>query len=221
MKKKAVKSVDGGPFDAILVIGPTGAGKTPLGMMLEERGFHGRRCVHFDFGSALRAAASGSRPPFLDERSFRVIQDVLATGAFLEDAYFPIACRILERFIAERSVSPDDLLVLNGLPRHRGQASNLEGRIRMRGIVWLKAGPGVVRRRIQANTGGDREGRLDDAPDRIRERMRLFRTRTRPLIAYYRKRRIPVCVLRTGVKDTAETLWKRLQRRKRANALRH
>ncbi|MCX7427258.1 MAG: hypothetical protein NTW96_16720 [Planctomycetia bacterium] len=40
--------------DAMLLLGPTGSGKTPLGDLLERRGLGGRRCVHFDFGAHLR-----------------------------------------------------------------------------------------------------------------------------------------------------------------------
>ena len=39
---------------AILLLGPTGSGKTPLGELMERRGFGGRRCRHFDLGDRLR-----------------------------------------------------------------------------------------------------------------------------------------------------------------------
>ena len=40
---------------AVLLLGPTGAGKSPLGDWLEARGLWGRPCHHFDFGANLRA----------------------------------------------------------------------------------------------------------------------------------------------------------------------
>jgi len=40
---------------AVLLLGPTGAGKTPLGEMIEARGLWGMSCLHFDFGANLRA----------------------------------------------------------------------------------------------------------------------------------------------------------------------
>ena len=49
------------PSDAILLLGPTAAGKTPLGQLFADRGLWGRPCVHFDFGENLRRIAdSGS-----------------------------------------------------------------------------------------------------------------------------------------------------------------
>jgi hypothetical protein len=50
---------------AILPLGPTGSGKTPLGDYLEERGLFGRRCVHFDFGEKFKPE------PFTIQNYFR------------------------------------------------------------------------------------------------------------------------------------------------------
>ncbi len=88
---------------AWLLVGPTGAGKTPLGRLLEEKGAAGRRCFHFDFGAELRAvAASPDRVPKLSEADVGVVRGSLATGALLEDHEFPIALRILEAFLRGR-----------------------------------------------------------------------------------------------------------------------
>jgi hypothetical protein len=43
---------------ALLLLGPTGAGKTPLGDWLEAHGLWGRPCHHFDFGANLRAVVA-------------------------------------------------------------------------------------------------------------------------------------------------------------------
>ena len=55
---------------AILLLGPTGSGKSPLGDELEANGLNGRRCLHFDFGRRLRRAAEG-RPATLDAGGIR------------------------------------------------------------------------------------------------------------------------------------------------------
>jgi adenylate kinase family enzyme len=39
---------------AMLLLGPTGSGKTPLGRQIERRGLGGQMFVHFDFGENLR-----------------------------------------------------------------------------------------------------------------------------------------------------------------------
>ena len=39
---------------ALLLLGPTASGKTPLGKLIEERGLWDFRWVHFDFGAQMR-----------------------------------------------------------------------------------------------------------------------------------------------------------------------
>lgn len=48
-----------GRLPAVLLLGPTGAGKTPLGRICAQRGLWGRSCTHVDFGACLRRAAAG------------------------------------------------------------------------------------------------------------------------------------------------------------------
>ncbi|MGB2821725.1 MAG: hypothetical protein WBF17_12140, partial [Phycisphaerae bacterium] len=70
---------------AILLIGPTGSGKTPLGELLERRGLWARRCRHFDFGRRMRRIAAADPPPeWLDPAEVEVLRAVLATGALRE-----------------------------------------------------------------------------------------------------------------------------------------
>jgi len=100
-------------MDALLLIGPTGSGKTPLGNRLEAQGL----ARHFDFGAQLRAGTG------LNAAEKEFVREVLATGALLENETFYIAEKILRAFMAGHE---DELLVLNGLPRHVGQAVALE-----------------------------------------------------------------------------------------------
>ena len=179
---------------AILLVGPTGIGKTPLGDLMEKKGLRGCRCFHFDFGANLRVLAAvllgthtlgtctsgthtlGTHPfpekkndvspitvsPILDffspqERA--VILDSLAGGALLENENFPIAEKILNRFVAEKGVGLDDLLIMNGLPRHAGQARDLERSVEVRAVVCLAGTAAVIKERIRLDAGGDRAGR--------------------------------------------------------------
>ena len=48
--------------EAILLLGPTGSGKTPLGQVLEERGLWGHTSRHFDFGASLREIVACNQP---------------------------------------------------------------------------------------------------------------------------------------------------------------
>ncbi|HET6430150.1 MAG TPA: hypothetical protein VFJ30_17170, partial [Phycisphaerae bacterium] len=82
--------------NAILLLGPTGSGKTPLGEMLQARGLRGRRCAHFDFGDSLRRAVAAASPPDgLPRQDIAFLKGVLESGALLEDEHFHIAETIL------------------------------------------------------------------------------------------------------------------------------
>jgi adenylate kinase len=176
--------------EAMLLIGPTGAGKTPLGEFLEHNGLWGRRCHHFDFGARLRDVGAGLVNGFsTDEAGF--IRDVLEKGVLLENETFHLALRILAGFIEGRQVRPEDMLVMNGLPRHAGQARDLAGSLRFAAIVDLQCSAAVVWERLRSNVGGDRSDRGDDTVTLVQRRLSLFAERTRPLLAWYRQRGVP------------------------------
>lgn len=198
------------PLDAILLLGPTGAGKTPLGQLFQANGRRSRRCWHFDFGDQLRQLVERDRP---DERVSRgdldFLQRVLDTGALLEDEDFPLAERILQAFLAGNEVRPDDWIVLNGLPRHRGQAERLTT-VAVRELILLECDAETVRRRIAANVGGDRAERRDDDPARIERKLKLFQQRTQPLVEYYKNKGVPITRLVVTDRMTATDMYDRL-----------
>lgn len=189
---------------AILLIGPTGSGKSPLGRWLETHGLWGRRCHHFDFGMNLRAA-SGLTP----EES-RFLQDVLKHGALLENDAFHIALKILNAFLAVHHVQPNDLLVMNGLPRHAGQAESLNGHLEFIAVVHLVCDAATVWERLRKNTGGDRTMREDDSRELVEKKLRIFNERTAPLIAYYRERGVPVVDVEVGAETQPAEMAKSL-----------
>jgi adenylate kinase family enzyme len=185
---------------AVLLLGPTGAGKSPLGEALERSGWGGRRCVHFDFGAELRRAASIPEEfPDLGADDRAVIHSVLAEGALLEDRHFSIVRKILERFFQEKGAGTGSLVILNGLPRHQGQASALEAFVDLRRIIRLDASAEVIGERIRRNAAGDRIGRIDDSPAEIEKKLALFKTRTRPLVEYYAAKGIQTVDLAVSV----------------------
>ncbi|MGA2361150.1 MAG: nucleoside monophosphate kinase [Candidatus Aminicenantales bacterium] len=191
-----------------LLVGPTGAGKTPLGRLLEEKGAAGRRCFHFDFGAELRTvAAAPERAPSLGPPEVEVILRSLRTGALLEDHEFPIALKVLRAFAREKGLREDDRLVLNGLPRHIGQARMMEDVVRIQVVISLEALPEVIRERILLDTGGDRLERPDDELQAIRRKLVIFRMRTLPLVEYYENREVPVVRLTVRARTTAEGMY--------------
>jgi len=205
---------------AILLLGPTGSGKTPLGKLMERRGFRGRRCVHFDFGENLRsvaaslesAKAGGGKNDVFSPRERAVILDSLAAGALLENENFPIAAKILDRFASEKRIGPDDLLIMNGLPRHTGQARDLRKAVDVRAVVYLTGSAAVIGDRIRLDTGGDRTGRSDDSLEEVERKLEIFEKRTLPLLGYYARRRVPILNISVGAGTTAGDMLAELER---------
>jgi adenylate kinase len=203
---------------AILLLGPTGSGKTPVGDRLEDQGLRGRRLLHFDFGANLRriAALSSSVASGYTAAELGIIRNSLATGALLEDEHFPLAWKVLERFLARRRFKPGDAVILNGFPRHAGQAKLLDPLVDVRLVVVLRATLPVLQDRIRVDPDGDRAGRIDDSPAEIGRKLALFEHRTLPLVKFYTARGVKVVTLRvTGssrAAGLAEALNKRLRR---------
>lgn len=193
-------------WPALLLVGPTGAGKTPLGEELARRGLTGRRTVHFDFGAQLRQMVECPPPNLLAPPEILFLKDVLATGALLEDQHFPLAGKILRWFISRTQLGSGEWLILNGLPRHRGQAKAMEGLVSVAAVVELVCPAEVVLQRIQSNAGGDRAGRVDDDLPLVQRKLEIYHSRTRPLIDFYRELGTPVIPLNVGPATTAAEL---------------
>jgi len=197
-----------GPWPSLLLLGPTGSGKTPLGEEIERRGWSGRPCLHFDFGANLRrlAMAPGDEG-FLTADDRESIRMSLASGALFEDQDMPMIVRILRAFAEARAVRPGTLLVLNGLPRHVGQAAGLAEIVSVERIVLLEAAAPVIRERLRLDPGGDRAGRNDDTLEAVRKRLSDYRARTRPLLDYYSALAVPVRTVRVTAAATALEMY--------------
>jgi adenylate kinase len=193
---------------ALLLIGPTGAGKTPLGEFAMQQGYHGKRCTHFDFGAALRAVEATGKPVgSLTQKDVTFIHQVLTEGALLEDETFYIAAELLRAHIAANTLGPDDYVLLNGLPRHIGQANNIDDIIHITHVLSLHCSPTVVRQRINNNSGGDRSARTDDAPEAVIRKLEIFNSRTQPLIDHYRTRGTRVTEVDITTDTAPADLW--------------
>jgi adenylate kinase len=201
-------------FDAWLFVGPTGAGKTPLGDVLERSGWNGRRCLHFDFGAELRKADAGVKNVSgLSVKDRDVIHKVLREGALLEDRSFPLVGKIFDDFLRRRGAQASDLLVLNGWPRHLGQARDAEAVAVVRRVVRFNASAETIRERIRTDAAGDRLVRADDSPAEVEKKYALYVKRTKPLIEYYEAKGIPVTTLEVAAETSAADLHQDLLQR--------
>lgn len=201
-------------ISAVLLLGPTGSGKTPLGDLLQETGLWGSSCHHFDFGQNLRRLHGiGEPPPEFDAGDLEVISQVVEAGTLLEDEHFPIALKILRCFVRSSRVLDRELVVFNGLPRHVGQAEGLAEIIDVKLVALLSCSSEVTLARILRDTGGDRKGRQDDQLEAIRKRIQLFEERTRPLLDYYAAQGAPVETFEVGPLSPAEDVRLEMEQR--------
>jgi len=197
---------------AILLVGPTGSGKTPLGDYCEENGVWGKKCAHFDFGDHLRKIADNDiKLPLFTDSDLTTVIDSLRTGVLLENENFQIARKILQGFIKENNLGDSDLLLLNGMPRHEGQASDMNGLVEMMMVLYLKCKAEVVCQRIECNSGGDRVQRIDDSIGEIEKKIEVFNQRTLPLLNYYRTKGIMVEAIEVDVGTSAQDMHERLE----------
>jgi len=188
------------PYDALLIVGPTGSGKTPLGNYLARFGLGKRKCRHFDFGANLRQAAAGAlKAGVLSHREIEVVHRVLKTGALLENKNFNIARKLLLNFIQETGMGAGNLLILNGLPRHVDQAEYLAPLAAVGMVICLACSAEIIHKRIRRNSGGDRVRRNDDSPAEISRKISIYQDRTVVLLDYYRSRSLPVLTFPVGI----------------------
>jgi len=178
---------------ALLLLGPTGSGKSPLGDLLEKQGISDRRAAHFDFGAHLRnAVAHPEDYPLLIPDDIALLIEKLSANALLEDREFYLAENIIKSFITQNHLGSDAILILNGIPRHIGQAKAINKIVRIETVVLLECSADVVLQRISNNTGGDRTDRSDDTRYEIERKLKTFEERTLPLLDFYTKRKIDI-----------------------------
>ena len=100
---------------AVLLVGPTGAGKTPYGEHVELHGWtRDQPAVHFDFGEQLREAVASSagvrdslgreRAGLLSASQISKVRRVLEEGLLLEDSDADIVRCILQAFIRQHGL---------------------------------------------------------------------------------------------------------------------
>ena len=156
----------------MVLLGPPGAGKGTQAQLLAAR----LGVPAISTGDMLRAAVSAG-----SELGGRV-ESVMASGALVDDA-------LMAEVVRERVAQPDTGrgYLLDGYPRTLPQAETLAGILSDAGqtldAVLLVDVPEdeLVRRALL-------RGRGDDKEEVIRERLRLYREKTEPLIGYYRER---------------------------------
>jgi adenylate kinase len=160
----------------ILLLGPQGAGKGTQGKLIADE--HG--IPHVATGDMLRAAMGAGT------ELGRQVAPIYDAGQLVPDD-------LMIALIRERLGADDarEGFVLDGFPRTMPQAEALEEMLREIGrdldvVFEFQLADQVGRERMLRRAA--EEGRTDDTPEAIDQRLRLYHEETEPLIEYYRAR---------------------------------
>ena len=160
----------------VLLLGPQGAGKGTQGKLISEE----NSIPHIATGDILRAAmAAGTELG-------RKVKPIYDAGGLVPDD-------IMIELIRERLCADDAAngFVLDGFPRTAVQAEALDEMLEEIGrplsvVLEFQLPEEVSIERLTLRA--QEEGRADDTPESIRNRLRLYHEQTEPLIEHYRAR---------------------------------
>jgi len=162
----------------IVLLGPPGAGKGTQAVQVACR----FNAPHIATGDIFRAnVASGTELG-------RAAQEYMDRGDLVPDDV--VIAMVMER-LAEDDC--DGGFVLDGFPRTVNQAEALDRRLAdlgapLHAVLCIEAGEEELLRRLAGRAAA--QHRADDAEQTIRHRLEVFAIKTRPLIDYYRHRRL-------------------------------
>jgi adenylate kinase len=174
----------------LIFLGPPGAGKgTQAKIFLDRAGI-----VQISTGDILREAVGKGTELGKQAKSF------MDKGELVPDS---VVIGIIEQRIQEPDCKKG--FILDGFPRTIEQAKALDGilaklGIQMDHVVNFEVPDEELVKRLLGRAA--QEGRSDDNPESIKNRLQVFKDKTQPLISYYAEKKILRQIIGTG--STAE-----------------
>jgi len=182
----------------ILILGAPGSGKGTQGKILAER----LGLPKITTGDLLRAAMKTGTPVGAEAKKYydagKLVPDSVVLGMIKDELVRPEA---------------KDGAVLDGFPRTAAQAELVDKTLaermqRLNHILLLDVTEEELVKRMRARAAT--EGRSDDTPEAIAERLRVYQRDTAPLIAHYAQRGIVHRVPGIGTVDQIAEEIKRI-----------
>jgi adenylate kinase len=179
----------------VLFLGPPGSGKGTQARRLAER----LAVPAISTGDILRDAVRRGTP------LGREVQVVMERGDLVPD-------KTMIALIHERLSAADarDGFILDGFPRTVAQAQALERELPGNGngisaVINLLVPEAVLIERLRGRS--DVEGRADDRPEAVAERLKVYQEKTAPLVEFFRQKRLLAEVPGVGeVSEVAERI---------------
>ncbi len=177
----------------LVLLGAPGSGKGTQATRLREH----LQVPHISTGELLRAAVNAGTALGLKAKA------VMESGSLVSD---DIVLGMLE----ERLLRPDTAngFILDGYPRNLAQARALDAlleRIRQPAdvAVQMDVPPDLLVKRLSGRAHV--EGRADDSPEAVRNRLAVYNAQTAPVVDFYRNAGKLVCVQGVGSMDDVFT----------------
>ncbi|MEP7132796.1 MAG: adenylate kinase [Acidobacteriota bacterium] len=179
----------------IIFLGPPGSGKGTQAKLLSER----LQVPAISTGEILRGAVRAGTPLGLQAKA------TMEAGELVSD---DLMVALIRDRVAEKDASRG--FILDGFPRTVEQAEALDRLLTGNGpglsmVLNLSVPEAVIVDRLHGRS--QEEGRADDRPDTILERLRVYHQKTEPLADFYRTRRLLADVDGMGdVSDISERI---------------
>ena len=158
----------------LVLLGAPGSGKGTQATRLEQH----LQVPHITTGGLLRGAVAARTP------LGQVVGPIMAAGNLVSD-------ELMLGVLEERFAQPDTRggFILDGYPRNLAQARALDHLLERIGqpmdiAVQLDVGTELLVQRLAGRAQA--EGRADDSPDAVRNRLQVYEQQTAPVVEFYR-----------------------------------